>query len=119
VLSTPLPELIHHVPEILDMPALVGRDCNGISIFLNGCTNNIQYAAVVTQMDYFSALSLDQAPHDVDRRIMAIEQRGSGNESQWPDIFSSGLRHLVSGSAHGFLISARSGLSALVIRIAR
>jgi len=40
-------ELIDHETEILVMTTLVGRDCDRIGILLDGCTNDIQYAAVM------------------------------------------------------------------------
>src|SRR5690606_6071665 len=39
-------------------------------------------AAVVAEVDDFRTLGLDQAPHDVDRRVVAVEQAGGGDEAQ-------------------------------------
>ena len=74
---------VNHELEVLDVPALVGRNGDGIGIFLDGGTHDVQHAAVVAEVDHFRALRLDQPPHDVDGGVMTVEQRCGGHEAQW------------------------------------
>jgi hypothetical protein len=73
---------VHHVTKELVVTALVGTDGDAISIFLDGGTHDVINASVMAEVDNFGALRLYQAAHDVDCRIVAIEQRGSGDEAQ-------------------------------------
>jgi hypothetical protein len=82
------------------MATLVRRDGNGVSIFLDGRPDNIQDAAIMPEMDHFCALRLDQAAHDIDCGVMAIEQGGCCDETQGRYSLGGGLWYLVSGSAH-------------------
>ena len=67
------------------MTALVGTDGDTVCVLLDGGAYNIIDATIVTEMNNLGTLRLDQSPHDIDRRIMAIEQRSSGNKTQWRD----------------------------------
>ena len=73
---------VHHVAEVLRVAALVGADGDAIGVFLNGGTDDVRHAAVVTEVNHLGAFRLDEPTHDVDRGIVAVEQRGSGDESQ-------------------------------------
>ena len=73
---------VDHVFEVFDMAALVGRQRDGVSIFLQRGADHILDAAVVAEVDDFGALRLDQPAHDVDGGVVAVEQTGGGNEPQ-------------------------------------
>ncbi len=64
---------IHHVFEVFNMATLVGRQRDGIGIFLQCRPHHVFHAAVMPQMNNFCALRLNQAAHDIDRGIVAIE----------------------------------------------
>ena len=83
-------EQVDHVFEVLDMPALVRADGDALRVFLQGGRDHFIDAAVVTEVDHFGAHALQNAPHDVDRRIMAVEQRSRRHKA-----------HLVCGAVVG------------------
>ena len=74
---------IDHVLEEFVVPALVGTNCNAVRIFLDGGANDIVDASVVTEMNNFGTACLDQAPHNIDGRVVTIEQGRGGDEAQW------------------------------------
>ena len=76
-------QAIDHVTKELIVPALVGADGDAVGVFLDRGPNDVVNAAVVAEVDDFCTLSLDQASHDIDGGVVAIEQGGSGNETQW------------------------------------
>ena len=67
-------EQIHHVLEVLDMPSLVGADGNALRVFLQGGGDHFIDAAVVAQVNHLGAHALQNPPHDVDGRVVAVEQ---------------------------------------------
>ena len=73
---------VDHVLQVFDMAALVTgqRDC--IGIFLQRGADHVLDAAIVAQVHHFGALRLDQAAHDVDGGVVAVEQAGGGDEAQ-------------------------------------
>jgi hypothetical protein len=73
---------VDHVLEVLDVSALVAGQGDAVGVFLQGGADHVLDAAVVAQVHHFRALGLDQAAHDVDGRIVAVEQAGRGDESQ-------------------------------------
>ena len=90
VAAAALAQQVHHVLEILHMPALVGADGDALHVFLQGGGHHIVHAAVVAQVDHFRAHALQNAPHDVDGGIVPVEQAGGGDEA-----------HLVGGAVVG------------------
>ena len=77
-----LAQAIDHVAKELVVAALVGAHRNAVRIFLDRGAHDIVDAAVVTEVNHLDALRLDQSTHDVDRRIMAIEQGRCGDKAQ-------------------------------------
>ncbi len=73
---------VQHVFEEFDVPALVGGDRDALDILLKSGIDDFLYRTVVSEVDHLGAGGLDYAAHDVDRRIVAVEQRGRGNETQ-------------------------------------
>jgi hypothetical protein len=61
--------------------ALVRGNGDAVSVFLDGCADNVQHAAVMPEVYDFRSLGLDQPAHDIDRGIVAVKQRGSGDET--------------------------------------
>jgi hypothetical protein len=61
--------------------ALIRTDRDAVGIFLNGRAHNVVDAAIVAKVDNFDALRLYEAAHDIDRRIMPIEQRRGRHKS--------------------------------------
>ena len=90
VLAAAAPEQIDHVLEILHMPALVGADGNALRVFLQGGRHHLVNAAVVAQVNHLGPHALQNAPHDVDGRIVSVKQAGGGDET-----------HLVGGAVVG------------------
>ena len=82
VAATALAQHIHHVFEVLHMTALIGTHGDTVHILLEGGTDHLLHGAVVAQMDDFGACRLQDAAHDIDGSIVAIEKTGGGNESQ-------------------------------------
>ena len=81
VLAAALAQQVDHVLEELDVPALVRADRDALHVFLQRRGDDLLDRAVVTEMDHFGAHALQNAPHDVDRRIVAVEQRRRGDEA--------------------------------------
>ncbi|MNU92940.1 hypothetical protein D3C71_828690 [compost metagenome] len=100
VAGAPLAEHVHHVLEVLDMPALVRRQRNRVGVFLQRRAHHVLDAAVVAQVDHLRALRLDQAAHDVDGRIVAVKQAGGGDKTQRSGFWLR-LRELGGGGTHG------------------
>ena len=55
------------------MSALVGGNGNTMDIFFNSTFNNFMSTPVMTQMNYFSTLTLHDPAHNIDRSIMPVE----------------------------------------------
>ena len=69
-LSEPLDE----VGEVLDMAALVRRDGDALDVLLEGGGDDLFDAAVMAEVHDLDTLRLEQPAHDVDRRVVAVEQ---------------------------------------------
>ena len=81
---------VDHVLEVFDVAALVAADGDALSVFLQGGGHHVVDAAVVAQVDHFGAHALQDAAHDVDGGVVAVEQRCGGDEA-----------HLVRGAVFG------------------
>ena len=91
----------------------IGRLCGATMIATTRSEANRRYLldsgadhvfdrAIVSEMDHFGALTLNQPAHDVDRGVMAIEQAGCSDEAQ-RSLFAgarTGGQLLVGGRAH-------------------
>ncbi len=82
VAGAALAQHVDHVLEVFDVAALVGRQRDRVGVFLQRGAHDIFHRAVVAEVNHFRALRLDDPPHDVDRRVVAIEQAGRGDETQ-------------------------------------
>jgi hypothetical protein len=87
------------------MTALVGADRYAVCIFLDGSPHNVINTPIVTEVDDFHALGLDQPPHDVDCRVVAVEKRRSGYEPQGRRFTRGGnAGHVCSSDTHSLLL---------------
>jgi hypothetical protein len=77
-----LAQHVDHVFEVFDVAALVGRQRDGVGVLLQRRAHHVFHRAVVAEVDHFGALRLDDAPHDVDGRVVAVEQAGRGDKAQ-------------------------------------
>ena len=105
VIETQITQPIDHVAEKLNVTALVGTDGNCVGVFLDGCQHDVEDTPVVAQVDHLDPLGLDQATHDVDRGVVAVEQRCRGDEPQRRGGFRLCPWHPVGGVAHVFFYS--------------
>jgi hypothetical protein len=85
-----LVEQIFHVLEKLHVSTLVRGDGDSVNILLNGAFNDLGHRPVMAQMDDLRTLALQDPAHDIDRRIVAIEQAGCCYD---PDLIFRGIRH--------------------------
>src|SRR5690606_10316181 len=56
---------------------------DAVGVLLQRGADHVLDRAVVAEVDHFRALGLDQAAHDVDRGVVAVEQAGGGDGAQW------------------------------------
>ena len=85
-LDTPRAALMQQIDgifEIFDMAALIGADGDALHILLDRGGDDFVDRAIVAEMDHFGARRLQDAPHDVDGRVMPVEQARRGHE---PDL---------------------------------
>ncbi len=82
VLATALAKHVHHVFEVLDVTALVGADGDGVGVLLQRCRHHFLDGTVVAQVNDLRAVALEDAAHDVDGGVVAVEQAGRGDEAQ-------------------------------------
>ncbi len=105
-----LSQQLDHVLEVFDVPALVGTDRDALSVFLQRGGDDLVHRAVVAQVDHLGAHRLQDAPHDVDRRVVAVEQAGGGDEAHLVGgavlrqcfVFSGQVGHCLSPEEPGF-----------------
>ena len=77
-----LAEHVQHVPEVLDVPALVGADRDRVHVLVDGGGHHLLDGAVVAEVDHLAPRPLEEAPHDVDRRVVAVEEARGGDETK-------------------------------------
>src|ERR1700722_1054428 len=87
-----LVEEVLHVFKEFDMTALVGGDGNTLHIFLDGALHYFGHRAVMTQVNDLRAFRLQESSHDIDSRVMSIEQ---GCGSAHSDLMAGGIAHSV------------------------
>ena len=59
--------------EHLDRTALVGGDCHGVGVLLDGSAGDLVAPSVVTEVDDLAALALQDPAENADRHVMAIK----------------------------------------------
>ena len=108
VAGAALAEKVHHVLEVLDVAALVARDRDALRVLLDGRPHDVVHGAVVAEVDHLDALRLQDAPHDVDCGVVAVEQAGGRHEA---DGVLGGVGH--NGRASGNELQGTGSTSAL------
>ncbi len=76
-----LAQQVDHVLEVFDMAALVRADRDALHVFLQRGGDDLVDAAVVAEVDDLGAHALQDAAHDVDRRVVTVEQAGRGHQA--------------------------------------
>jgi hypothetical protein len=72
------PKQVHEVREVLDVPALVRADGDTLDVLRDGSGHHLVDRPVVPEVHDLGPLRLQDSPHDVDRRVVPVEQaRGS------------------------------------------
>ena len=74
-LRAPLVEHLAHVGEELHVTALVAGHGDALGVLLDRGGDDLLDAAVVPEVDHLGAGGLQDAAHDVDRGIVAVEER--------------------------------------------
>jgi hypothetical protein len=82
--ATPSTQQIDEITEVFVVTALVARHGNAVGVFLQCGGGDLIDRAVVAEVDHLNAARLQDAPHDVDRGVVAVEQGGSSDETQTP-----------------------------------
>ena len=81
VFPATLAQQIEHVLEEFEVPALVGRDRDAVDVLLQRGGDDILDRTVVAEMDHLAAGRLEDATHDVDRRVVTVEQARGRDET--------------------------------------
>jgi len=104
-----LAQLVDQVFKILDMPALIGANSNGIGVFLNGRLDNLLHRSIVREVYDLGAACLQNPAHNIDRRVVAVEKARCGDKAERV-VGCRGIRSW-GWSVHGDLLI--SGISAV------
>ena len=81
VVGAALAQRLHEVLEVLDVPALVRRDRDSLGVLVENGVDDLLHRAVVAEVHHLGALRLEDAPHDVDARVVPVEECGRGHEA--------------------------------------
>ena len=92
-----LPQHVHHVLEEFHVAALIGADRDTVHVLLQRGGHDFLHGAVVTQVDHFRALPLEDPAHDVDGGVVTVEQAGGGHETEPAGRLRPGLGSNVGG----------------------
>jgi hypothetical protein len=75
------PQAIDQVAEELVVAALVRGDGDALHVLLDDRGDDLLDRSVVAEVDDLAALRLEDAPHDVDGRVVPVEQAGRGDDA--------------------------------------
>ena len=81
VRAAALAQQVDHVLEELDVAALIRRDGDAVRVLLQRAVDDLLDRAVVPEVDHLAAGRLQDAAHDVDRRVVAVEQARRRDEA--------------------------------------
>ena len=84
VLASGLIEQVSDVGEVLQVAALVGGQGDSVCVFLDGAIHDVLCRAVVAKVDDLRPGGLHQTSNDVDGRVVAVEERGGGDDAHGP-----------------------------------
>ena len=79
-----------NVFEKFQVSALVGCDGYPMGILFNGAFHDVSHGPVMTQVNDFGPLGLQDPAHDVDGGIMSVKETGSRYD---PDFLCCGIMH--------------------------
>ena len=74
-------QAVREVGEVLDVAALIGRHRDRDRVLLEHRLHDVVDAAVVPEVDDLGTLRLEDAPHDVDRRVVTVEEARRGHDA--------------------------------------
>ena len=77
-------EELAEITEELHVPALVGRNGNGVSVLLDGSLGDLGSTAVVPEVDHLGPGGLHDPSHDVDSSV--IDRKSTRLNSSHTDI---------------------------------
>ena len=80
-----LAQHLDHVAEVLDVPALVRAHRDRVRVLLDRGPDDLGDSPVVPEVDHLRPTRLDEPAHDVDRRVVAVEQRGRRDDAERGD----------------------------------
>ena len=80
-----LGEQVVHVLQEFEMTALVRSDGDALGVLLDGAVHDVAHRHVVAQVDHLGAAALQDAAHDVDGRVVAVEEGGGGYDADVVD----------------------------------
>src|SRR5665213_3177984 len=66
-----------HVFKKLDVPTLIGSDCDALCIFLDSSLHYLLRTAIMPQVYHLGSLGLHDAAHDIDSCVMPVKERCS------------------------------------------
>ena len=98
-------EHVQHVTKVLDVSALVGAHRDAVHVLVDGRGHHLLDGAVVAEMDHLRPRRLEQPPHDVDRRVVPVEEARGGDEAEG----KSGLIRSACGVFEGPVVEGRLG----------
>ena len=81
VLAAALPERVDDVLEVLEVAALVRADGDALRVLLQRRGDDLVDRAVVPEVDHLGPHVHQDPPHDVDRCVVAVEQRRGGDDA--------------------------------------
>jgi hypothetical protein len=80
-LSRPgLRKQLGQVLEVLQVAALVRADGHALGVLVEYRVDDLAHGPVVAEVNNLGPLGLHDPPHDVDRRVVPVEQRRRGDE---------------------------------------
>ena len=74
-------EHLAHVLEELHVTTLIAGDRDALSVFLDGSGDDLFDTPVMTEMYHLGAGRLEDAAYHIDRRVVAVEERGRRDDS--------------------------------------
>ena len=74
-------ERVAEVAEVLDVPPLIGGHADRVGVLSHRGPHDVADRAVVAEVDDLGSARLQQAAHDVDRDVVAVEQRRGGHHA--------------------------------------
>ena len=103
-----LAEHVHHVPEVLDVAALVGAHRDRMGVLVERRDDDLLHRPVVPEVHHLGPRGLEDPAHDVDRGVVPVEQARRGDEAD-PGGVGAGLGGMRAG-VRGAGVNGKGGL---------